>query len=68
MKKLFFVAVIAAAMVSCSESTTPAVNQDSINAAKAADSLKAAAAKMDTAAAKMDTAAAKMDTAAAKMK
>jgi hypothetical protein len=71
MKKLFFVAVIAAAMVSCTESAAPVVNQDSINAANLADSLaKAAAATapaIDSLGAKVDSLAAKVDT-ATKMK
>ncbi len=71
MKKLFFVAVIAAAMVSCTESAAPVVNQDSINAANLADSLaKVAAATapaMDSITAKVDSLAPKVDT-ATKMK
>ncbi len=48
MKKLFFVAVIVAAMVSCTESSTTVVNQDSINAANLADSLAKVAAATPT--------------------
>ncbi len=73
MKKLFFVAVIAAAMVSCTESAAPVVNQDSINAANLADSLaKAAAATapaaIDSLGAKIDSLGAKVDTAVSQMK
>jgi len=48
MKKLLFVAIIAAAMVSCTETTTTVVNQDSIDKARIEDSLKNLTPMVDT--------------------
>lgn len=67
MKKFLFVAVLGA-LVACNDSSTSTATEDSLKAAKIADSLKNAINNaMDTAAKKVDTATKKMDTAAAKM-
>ena len=68
MKKLFFVAFIAAAMVSCTETTTSTTTEDSLKAVATADSLKMAAVADSAAKAAMDTAKKIMDTATMKMK
>ena len=62
MKKLFLVAVIAAAMFSCTESTTTTSTEDSLKAVATADSLRMAAVADSAAKAAKDTANIMLDT------
>ena len=66
MKKLLFVFAIATSLVACNNSTETRA-ASTIDSAKVADSIKAAAAAIDTATKKMDSAAVKIDSAAKKV-